>query len=72
MITINFINCHLGKGASGTAVHHPHKSGIGAECIWKQHVKLYEGGVGGGRGGLKDGGVRKVGRVQLGRAAAAA
>ena len=38
------------------AVHHPHKSGLSAECIWKQHVKLCDegGGLGlrGGRGGV--------------------
>ena len=37
------------------AVHHPHKSGLSAECIWKQHVRLCdEGGrlgLRGGRGG---------------------
>ena len=56
------------------AVHHSYKNGI--ECIWKQHVKLYEWSEGGERGiegGQGEGeGVRKVGQVQLGRAAAAA
>ena len=56
------------------ALHHSYKNGI--ECIWKQHVKLYEwseGGERGIRGGQREGeGVRKVGQVQLGRAAAAA
>ena len=52
------------------ALHHSYKNGI--ECIWKQHVKLYEWSEG-AREGLGEGeGVRKVGQVQLGRAAAAA
>ena len=28
--------------ASVRPAHHPRKSGLSAECIWKQHVKLYE------------------------------
>ena len=47
--------------ASVRPAHHPHKSGLSAECIWKRQV-VWGWGVG----------VRKVGRVQLGSAAAAA
>ena len=30
--------------ASVRPAHHPHKSGLSAECIWKQHVKLLRSG----------------------------